>query len=137
MNAQFGEEQVFVEGLHKLLRDPVARRLRTSHMGPARNTAVFHYDPEEFGRVIETASVRECEFMEGQGNSSTRCYFPFMDAVATELWAGKADSSEEFYANLGSLMQDTRDLAKRFIESAHRLILHSLRDWKFRRRPLP
>ena len=106
-------------------------------MGPARNFAVFHYKGEELGRIVRDSSVHECEFMEGCGTSTPGCYFPFTDTLATELWAGRAGSEEEFYKNLGRLMGETRELAKRFIESSHRLILGCLRDWKFVRKKLP
>ena len=51
MNQQFGRNETFKQGLHTLLKDPTARTLRQSHMGPARNFAVFHYNPEQFGRT--------------------------------------------------------------------------------------
>jgi len=136
MNKEFRNHDVFMQGLHALLKDPIARTLRDSHMGPARNFAVFHYDSEELGRILKDASVHECEFMEGRGTSTLGCYFPFTDTLATELWAGRAGSEEEFYKNLGKQMGDTRDLAKRFIESSHRLILRCVRDWKFTKKKL-
>jgi hypothetical protein len=55
MNQQFGRNETFEQGLHSLLKDPTALTLRQSHMGPARNFAVFHYDPEEFGRIVKSA----------------------------------------------------------------------------------
>jgi hypothetical protein len=77
MNQQFGRNETFEQGLQTLLKDPTARSLRRPHMGPARNFAVFHYDPEEFGRIVRSASVEECEFMVGQGNLSRESYFSF------------------------------------------------------------
>jgi hypothetical protein len=131
MNQHFGSNEVFSRGLHTLLKDPVARALRKSHMGPARNFAVFHYEPKEFGRIVTDATVQECEFMVGRGNSGRESYFPYADVVATELLMGKAGSDEPFYARLGSVMNETRGLAIRFIEFSHKLILKSLSDWKF------
>jgi hypothetical protein len=136
MNQEFGRHDVFKQGLHLLLKDPVALRLRKTHMGPARNGAVFHYDPEEFGRCLTGASVHECDFMEGRESSSRGCYFPFADSIAAEVWMQKSSADEEFYEKLGSLMSQTRELAGQFIESSHRLILSCLHNWGFSRKTL-
>ena len=56
MNQQFGRNETFNQGLHTILKDPTARTLR-QYMGRARNFAVFHYDPAEFGRIVKSASV--------------------------------------------------------------------------------
>lgn len=131
MNQHFGSNELFSQGLHTLLRDPVARDLRKSHMGPARNFAVFHYDPAEFGRIVKSAGVDECEFMVGRGTSASEGYFPFADVLATQLLMGVANADEEFYEQLGSVMGKTRDLGVRFIEFSHKLILKCLSGWRF------
>jgi hypothetical protein len=131
MNQQFGHNEVFKKGLHTLLKDPTARTLRKYHMGPARNSAVFHFLPDQFGKIVKDTSVQECEFMVGRGNSGRECYFPFADVLATELLMGKAGSDEPFYDHLASVMSETRELAVRFIEFSHKLILKSLSGWKF------
>jgi hypothetical protein len=128
MNQQFGRNETYHQGLHALLKDPTARVLRQSHMGPARNFAVFHYDPEEFGRIVRSAGVDECEFMTGLGNLSRESYFPFADTLAAELLMGKA-SSDDFYENLGSVMSETRELAQRFVRSSELLISRCLFEW--------
>jgi hypothetical protein len=131
MNKQFGSNEVFNQGLHTLLKDPAARTLRRSHMGPARNLAVFHYDSEEFGRIVNSASVDECEFMTGRGNSSPESYFPFADILAVEVLMGEANVDEDFYERLGSVMSETRDLSLRFTKFSQRLISECLYDWGF------
>jgi hypothetical protein len=131
MNQQFGHNQLFKKGLHTLLKDPVALRLQEHHMAPARNSAVFHYEPTEFGKMVESASVDVCEFMVGRGTSASEGYFPFADMLATQLLMGRANADEEFYEHLGSVMSETRDLGVRFIEFSHALILRCLSDWKF------
>jgi hypothetical protein len=78
-------------------------------MGRARNFAVFHYDPEEFGRIVKSASVEECEFMVGRGKLSRESYFPFADTLATEVLMGRASSDEDFYDSLGSVMDETKE----------------------------
>jgi hypothetical protein len=137
MNQQFGRNQTFNQGLHTLLKDPTARTLRQSHMGPARNFAVFHYDPEEFGRIVKSASVNECEFMVGRGNLSHESYFPFVDTLATEVLMGRASSDEDFYDNLGSVMGETRELARRFVGFSETLISRCLYEWGFIHEALP
>jgi hypothetical protein len=131
MNQHFGHNQIFKQGLHTLLKDPVALSLQKHHMGPARNSAVFHYAPKEFGRMVESATVDVCEFMVGRGTSASEGYFPFADVLATQLLMGSANADEEFYQRLGSVMGKTRDLGVRFIEFSHKLILKCLSDWKF------
>jgi hypothetical protein len=131
MNQYFGQNDLFKNGLHTLLTDPVALRLQKHHIGPARNSAVFHYDPKEFGRMAESATVDVCEFMVGRGTSASEGYFPFADVVATQLLMDRANADEEFYEQLGSVMGETRDLGVRFIEFSHKLILKCLSDWKF------
>jgi hypothetical protein len=135
MNQHFGHNQIFKEGLHTLLKDQVALRLQKHHMGPARNSAVFHYEPKEFGRMVESASVDICEFMVGRGTSGSESYFPFADVLATQLLMGRASSDEDFLKQLGSVMSETRELAIRFIAFSHKLILKCLRDWEFGRGP--
>jgi hypothetical protein len=137
MNQQFGQNALFKQGLHTLLKDPTAQRLRKTHMGPARNRAIFHYDVGEFGRILKDAGAHECDFMEGRGASGRESYFPFADALAAEVWMRTGIADEEFYKNMGALVSATRELAKRFIERSHRLILRCLRDWGFSRRALP
>ena len=131
MNQHFGHNQIFKKGLHTLLKDPVALRLRKHHMGPARNFAVFHYEPKEFGRIVKRAGVDECEFMVGRGTSASEAYFPFADVLATQVLMGRANADEDFYEHLGSVMGETRDLGVRFIEFSHTLIMKCLSDWKF------
>jgi hypothetical protein len=136
MNQHFGSNEIFSRGLHTLLRDPVARALRKSHMGPARNFAVFHYEPTEFGRIVKGAGVDVCEFMVGRGTSASEGYFPFADTLATQLLMGEANADEKFYEHLASVMSETRDLGVRFIEFSQKLILKCLSEWKFIRRTL-
>jgi hypothetical protein len=137
MNKEFGNNDIFEQGLHTLLKDPVARKLRSSHMGPARNSAVFHYDPEEFGEILSSASVDECQFMVGRENPARDIYFPFADTLAAELLMGRAAADEGFYEELGSVINETRKLAVRFIELSHRLIVRCLQEWGFAPRTLP
>jgi|ERR1017187_7507610 hypothetical protein len=131
MNHRFGGDEMFRNGLHSLLKDPTARELRKFHMGPARNCAVFHYDSEEFGRIVKSASVHECAFMVGRGNAGRESYFPFADEIATELLMGRASSDEDFYEHLSSVIGSTKVLTIRFIEFSHTLILKWLKKWKF------
>ena len=131
MNQQFGRNETFNQGLHTLLKDPTARTLRQSHMGPARNFAVFHYDPEQFGRIVKSASVSGCEFMVGRGKLSRESYFPFVDTLATEVLMGRASSDERFYEDLASIMGQTRELARRFVGFSEKVISRSLHEWGF------
>jgi hypothetical protein len=134
MNQQFGGNETYNQGLRTLLKDPAARSLRQSHMGPARNFAVFHYDPEEFGRMVKSAGVFECTFMTGRGKFSRESYFPFADTLATEVLMGTASSDEDFYEDLGSVMRETRELARRFVGFSEKLISRCLCEWGFIRR---
>jgi hypothetical protein len=136
MNQQFGRNETFDQGLHTLLKDPAARNLRQFHTR-ARNFAVFHYDPEEFGRLVKSASVEECEFMVGRGNLSRESYFPFADTLATEVLMGRASSDEDFYDSLGSVMGETRELARRFVRFSETLISRCLHEWGFIYKALP
>jgi hypothetical protein len=132
MNQQFGSNEVFNQGLHTLLSDRTALTLRKYHMNPARNMAVFHFDSEEFGKVMKDTAVEDvCEFLTGRGNSSDQSRYPFADVLATQILMGRVGNDEEFYEDLGSVMSDTRDLATRFAGFAHKLILASLQKWGF------
>lgn len=135
MNQQFGRNETFAQGLHTLLKDPAAQTLR-HHMGRARNFAVFHYNPEEFGRIVKSASVEECEFMVGRGKMSRESYFPFADTLAQEVLMGRASSDEDFYDNLRSVMDETKELARRFVEFSERLISRCLCEWGFTKHSL-
>lgn len=137
MNKQFGLNEVFSQGLHTLLKDPVARRLRKSHMGPVRNFAVFHYISAEFGKIVNSASVETCEFMVGQEKSGRESYFPFADVLAAGVLMGRSRDDEDFYDDLGSVMSETKDLATHFVDFSHKLILKCLREWGFILQTLP
>ena len=131
MNQQFGRNEIFQKGLHILLKDPSALRLQRKHMNPARNFAVFHYIPEQFGRIVSSATVDVCEFMVGHGNSGRESYFPFADTLAAGVLMGRSRDDDAFYEALGSVMSDIQDLATRFVDSSHKLILKCLKDWGF------
>lgn len=132
MNRQFGSNEVFDQGVHTLLSDPTALRLRKYHMSPARNRAVFHFDSEEFGKVMKDTAVEDvCEFLTGRGKSSDQSRYPFADVLATQILMGRVGNDEEFYEDLGLVMSDTRDLATSFVGFAHKLILASLQKWGF------
>ena len=138
MNRQFGSNEVFNRGLHTLLGDPTALRLRKYHMNPVRNRAVFHFDSVEFGKIMQNTAVEDvCEFLTGRGNSSEQSRYPFADVLATQILMGRVGNDEEFYEGLGSVMSDTRDLATSFVGFAHKLILTSLQKWGFVCRALP
>jgi hypothetical protein len=137
MNKRFGLNEIFSQGLHTLLKDPVARRLRKSHLGRVRNFAVFHYASEEFGKIVNSASVDECEFMVGRGNSGRESYFPFADTLAAEVLMGRASDDDAFYDDLGLVMSETRELATHFTDFSHRLILKCLHEWGFILQALP
>lgn len=134
----FRDNQTYQQGLHELLKDPVATKLRDYHMNPVRNRAVFHFDSQEFGNVLKDTSVEGvCEFLAGSGRSSEQSRYPFADVLATQILMGKVGNNEEFYNELGCVMKDMRGLATRFIGAAHKLIVTSLGEWGFVMRELP
>jgi hypothetical protein len=131
MNQHFRGNEVFQRGLRMLLKDPAALRLRKEHMGPARNFAVFHYTPDEFGKIVGGATVDVCDFMVGQGDSGRESYFPFADTLAAGLLMGRSSDDESFYDALGSVMGETQVLATKFVDFSHKLILKCLKEWGF------
>jgi hypothetical protein len=75
--------------------------------------------------------------MVGRGKMSRESYFPFADTLATEVLMGRASSDEDFYDNLRSVMDETKDLARRFVGFSERLISRCLYEWGFIHKELP
>lgn len=67
MNKHFGRNEVFTNGLRKLLKDKIARKMRASHLEPARNNVVFHFLPSSLGKLIDIPGDYECIFASGEG----------------------------------------------------------------------
>ena len=127
----FKDEAIFQNGLRLLLRDKVAQAVERMHLDRARNEAVFHFFPDRFASMLENTTSDKCTFVLGRGNRNRDVYYSFADVVAGEILVGYAADSEEFYAQLGEAMANTRDLVVRFADEAERLIAHHLKRWGF------
>lgn len=137
MNKNFHTEDTF-GGLKAILKDKTARRIRSLHLGRARNNVVFHYLPESFGEIVNIPGLSECSFVAGIGTKRIQSYYTFADVLAMEFFVGfAANNSEKFYEVLGELMHSTRQLAADFIDAAEHLISRSLLKWGFKMREQP
>ncbi len=128
----FGDDPVFQNGLRSLLRDPISQKMERAHLDPARNGVTFHFLPERFTEILNTATVNECLFIEARGHSKKHVYYSFADVVASEILVGFAADTEEFYEVLGAAMTSTRELVMRFADEADLLIGHHTKNWGFR-----
>jgi hypothetical protein len=137
MSKTFKDDTAFQNGLRMFLRDKVARDVERAHLDPARNGAVFHFLPHRFAAIMENTTVDKCSFVLGRGNKHRDAYYPFADLVAGEILVGYAADSEEFYAQLGEAMTNTRNLVIRFANEAEMFIGHHLRQWGFAMEGLP
>jgi hypothetical protein len=131
MNKTFKDDTIFQNGLRLLLRDKIAQAVERIHLDRARNEAVFHFFPDRFASMLENTTSDKCTFVLGRGNANRDVYYSFADVVAGEILVGYAADSEEFYAQLGEAMANTRDLVVRFANEAERLIGHHLKQWGF------
>lgn len=134
MSKTFKGDDIFKDGLQTLLKDPTARRLQKSHMGKARNFAVFHYEPNRIGKMVESAALRGRDFLLARGNSARELYFPFADELAVDVLMGKVGYDQ---SSLALVMNQTRELADSFIGSSHRLISKCLKEWGFIKTDFP
>lgn len=116
MNKTFKDDAAFRNGLHLLLRDPAAQKLEQAHLNPVRNQAVFHFMPDTFSEVINSATVDTCIFAQARGQSRRNLRYSYADVVTSEILVGFAANTEEFYETLGSAMRGTRELVIRFAE---------------------
>ena len=137
MNQTFQDDEIFQNGLRKLLRDPTAQQIERNHLNPVRHSAVFHFAAETFAEFIAKSTVNECIFARGEGTKKIDVDYSFGDVVSAEILVGFAEDSEEFYAALGNAMQKTHDLVDIFSRSAERLISFHLKRWRFEKKWLP
>ncbi len=137
MHKHFGRSEAFNNGLRKLSRDKTARKVRTSHLEPARNNVVFHFLPPSFGKLINIPGDYECLFASGEGNIRKQIYYPFADLIATEFLVGFAGDHKRFYDTLDTAMMEIRTLARSFADAADHLIRESLAGWGFGMRITP
>jgi hypothetical protein len=134
MNKNFHTEDTFA-GLKAILKDTTARKIRSFHLGRARNNMVFHYLPESFGEIVNIPGFSECSFVAGSGKQRMQSYYTFADVLAMEFFVGfAANNSEKFYEVLGELMLSTRQLAANFVDAAEHLISRNLLKWGFKMR---
>jgi hypothetical protein len=131
MNKTFEDDKFFQDTLRSILRDPVAQKIERMHLDAARNHAVFHFLPEKFAEIINTATVDTCTFLIGQGPTRQHVYYLFADTVAAEIVVGYAANTEEFYDTLGAAMAGTRELVSRFADHAEELIGRQTQAWGF------
>jgi len=131
MNKTFMHDDKFQNGLRRFLRDKTACRIERAHLDPARNGAVFHFLPEPFTAMINSATVDNCLFLTAGGKKKKDVYYNFADVITTEILVGSASNEEDFYAALRKAMVDTRDLAFRFTNEAEHLISYYLKNWGF------
>lgn len=137
MNKNFHTEDTFA-GLKAILKDKTAQKIRSLHLGRARNNVVFHYLPESFGEIVNIPGLSECSFVAGVGKTRIQSYYTFADVLAMEFFVGfAANNSERFYDVLGELMISTRQLAANFVDAADHLISRSLLTWGFKMREQP
>lgn len=132
MNQTFKNNQIFRDGLHSILRDPSAQKIEQEYLNPARNNAVFHFLPEAFDKMIQSATCDECIFASGRGKRREELYYPFADTITGGILVGFSSDTEEFYETLGKAMSDTSDLMMRFIDMAELFIARHLKEWKFK-----
>jgi hypothetical protein len=131
MNRTFKHDEMFRNGLHAILRDKVAQQIEQTRLNPARNKAVFHFLPEFFAEMIESATCDECIFASGRGTRREELYYPFADAITAGILVGFSSDTEEYYATLGQAMSDTSLLMVRFNDAAEFLIARHIREWGF------
>lgn len=131
MNKPFRDDQMFQEGLRRILRDKVAIDIERKHLDPGRNRAIFHFLPKYFAEIIQSKGVDECLFVIAHGRTRKDLYYHFADTISAGILVGFSEDSDRFSHVLGRAMSETRDLMIRFIDDAELLIAHHLREWKF------
>lgn len=128
----FKDDVLFGNGLLVILRDPVAQKIEQDHLNPARNNAVFHFLPETFAEMINSATVDTCTFIMCRGELNMGLHYSYADVVTAEILVGFAADTEEFYDVLSKAMAGTRDLVTRFSDHAEHLIAQRTKDWGFK-----
>jgi hypothetical protein len=131
MNRTFKDDPMFRRGLHAILRDTTAQTLEQTRLNSARNKAVFHFLPEFFAEMIQSATCDECIFASGRGHRRAELYYPFADTITAGILIGFSADTDEFYTALGKAMSDTSDLMTRFVDAAEFLIADYLKKRNF------
>jgi hypothetical protein len=132
MNQTFKDDVPFQNGLRLFLRDPVALQIEKTHLNPARNQAVFHFVPDTFSKIINSATVDTCVFAQARGQNKRHVRYSYADVVTAEILVGFAANTEEFYETLGTAMASTLDLVIRFADEAEKLIGYHTAQWGFK-----
>jgi hypothetical protein len=94
-----------------------------------RHWSVFHFDPEEFGRVAVKSPWHECVFARGDSSGE---YFEFADALTMDMFVGLVGGSDpQYFLHAGLVIPAVKDLTLRFIEAAVDLIGKEVIRWGF------
>lgn len=92
---------------------------------------MFHFLPDLFSTIVNSATVDECLFAAGRGIKKKEVSYPFADVVTSEILVGFASGTEDFYEVLAVAMSGTKELAIRFADEAESLISRNLDIWGF------
>lgn len=131
MNQAFADDKTFQDSLRLLLKDKVARRIENENLGPARNGAIFHFDPEWFGKNVAAADFRTCVFLTAEGGRNTDVFYGFSDEITLEILIGTLLETDGFEKVLLETVRETTDLAIRFSQASENLIATNLLKWGF------
>jgi len=133
MKRVFADDETFQKGLRMILKNSTAQMLEQSHLKAARNHAVFHFIPEEFGKAVNKADAGECIFVAARGKKKRAMHYAYADIVAAEMLVGVSVEDPTFVSVLNSAGTDTVNLLVKVTEDAEDLIVEYLKAWGFKR----
>jgi hypothetical protein len=112
--------------LRKILRDPLARRLRESSLAPLRNQLTFHFLEEEIGAQLAKTEML-ARFVSGQGDTNAGVYYELADACALGAFSEVPLDAPDALERLGKQIAAATDLALRFVNASEEFIVEALK----------
>lgn len=122
LNKHFKGKAAFEQYVRPLLDDKEVQLLRTTYLTPIRNKAVFHNDRVVMEQGLGRIWMKSYPIIGGSTLRAGDTYYNLADIVTIAyLIGGKPQSSQEFYEQLGGVIEATNNVALRIVSAADEL----------------
>jgi len=133
MRATFKDNDDFKNGMQPFRTDPIALRIRDNHIKFVRHKGVFHFDWDEFKKMLSASPSQDCVFAVGHGDTKGEQYYILADAIVFDIllqWTG--GTLTDYEKDAARLLTEVRDLSFRFTNEADKFISSCLMGWGFK-----
>jgi hypothetical protein len=128
LGKHFRDLKQYKEGFAELFGDEKVKRFRTQTLDRLRDELVFHVDRDSVAEGLqrfpegETLIATATEFRQGE------IYFDLADEIVLGYLFGQAETQEQYFAEVGTFIEQIADLLNRYMRASHSLIPAALRE---------